>query len=269
MSDSLAQVVAPSAAPAPLPTRLHAVSTVHSQPPDPVRNQIEGLDGSPLSVNTTVAVPSLPGVGAAGDLISLPTAMRAEISIPQNARSYVWLAWGAPPTILRRLVAQGVRVDAVSTPGPLRTGFDQGPFGVSYQFFLFAAFAAVALVLAAAGLSFQLGGRRRAFELAVMRALGVSPRTLRRTLLAEQLLTLLPGLLLGIAAALISGVVALRAMPEFASNRGQPPLELAPPAQPLLLLSLALLGLLVATALAGALLSVRTISPEQLRSQFP
>ncbi|HVB14772.1 MAG TPA: FtsX-like permease family protein [Candidatus Dormibacteraeota bacterium] len=259
---------APSALPDPLPKTLHGVATDASQPNDPVRNTLEDFDGTPLTVNTQLEVVALPSLGGTGDLINLTTALQAEMANPVATRSYVWLASGAPKRVLRSLVAQGLRVDSVKTPGPAVARYNSGGLGLGYQFFVFAAAAAAALAIATTVLSFFLSARRRAFELAVMRALGVPSPTLLRSLVAEQYLVLIPGVLLGLVAALVAALVALPAIPEFGANAGQPPLDLALPVLPLAALALVILGLLAAAAVGSALVAVRGVDLSRLRMEF-
>ncbi|MGH7666762.1 MAG: ABC transporter permease [Candidatus Dormibacteria bacterium] len=268
VEDSVNDAVVPGAVPGPLPRVLHAVSTDASQPADPVTNTINDFDGTPLRVNSSPQVVALPSLGDSGDLMSLSTAMEAERGVPLFTKSYVWLAPGAPSHVLRRLVAEGLTVESVSTPAATISGYNAGGLGLGYQFFVFAAAAAAALAVATTVLSFFLSARRRAFELAVLRALGVPNRTLRRSLITEQALVLIPGLLLGIAAAVVAGVVALPSVPEFGSNSGQPPLDLSLPALPLLALGLVFLALLVSAAVVTAQVAVRRVDLTQLRMEF-
>ncbi|HEY6538847.1 MAG TPA: FtsX-like permease family protein, partial [Candidatus Dormibacteraeota bacterium] len=203
-----------------------------------------------------------------GVLISLPTAMAAELEAPVASTTSVWLAPGAPARIMRRLVGEGIRVVSVTTPGPSLQRYNSGGLGLGYQFFVFAAGAAAALAVATTVLTFFLSARRRAFELAVMRALGVAPPVLLRSLVAEQCLVLIPGVILGIVAAVVAALIALPAIPEFGTTVGQPPLQLGLPALPLAVLSVSLLVLLLAAALLAALVAVQELDLARLRMEF-
>ncbi|MGH7640132.1 MAG: FtsX-like permease family protein [Candidatus Dormibacteria bacterium] len=260
--------VSPGGVPAPLPTRLHAVSTVASQAADPVTNTIDDFDGYPLHVNTSPQVVALPNLGSQGDLMNLQTAQEAERGTPLFTESYVWEAPHAPPRILARLKHEGVSVLNVTTPGPAVTRYNQGGLGLGYQFFVFAAGAAAALAVATTILSFFLSARRRSFELAVLRAMGVSRQTLSRALLAEQCLVLIPGLIFGIAAAIIAGLVALPAVPEFGSNSGQPPLQLGLPALAIAVLGLVFLVILVASAFLAGRVALGQVDMAELRMEL-
>ncbi|MGA7172254.1 MAG: FtsX-like permease family protein [Candidatus Dormiibacterota bacterium] len=263
--DNEAQSISPGVIPAPLPGTLPAVSTVTSQPFDPLDNSIEDFDDTPLVANTRLEVSAIPRLGSVGTLMSLTVATRAETGTPINTSDYVWLAPGAPSGILHRLTAAGVRITSVQTPAPLEARYNNGGLGLGYRFFVFAAAAAAALAVASTILTFFLTARRRAFELAVLRALGVPTSTLLRSLILEQGVVLGPGLVLGIAAALIAAVVALPAVPEFGSNIGQPPLQLGLPLLPLIGLGVVLLVMLSAAAVWAAVLAVRRVDLRRLR----
>jgi ABC-type antimicrobial peptide transport system permease subunit len=263
--NSAKQDVSPAIMPGQLPGQLRAVSTVDSQPTDPTHNSIQDFDGTSLNVNTSPDVVALPNLGSLGSLISMPLAMRADRGTPVDTTYSVWLAPGAPKRVMKSLVSQGIHVDSVQTPAATLTKFNDGGLGLAYRFFVFAAGAAALLAVATTILTFFLNARRRAFELAVLRALGVPTKTLQRSLIAEQALVLVPGLLLGIVAALIAALVALAAVPEFGSNSGQPPLQLALPALPLLALAVALLVVLSLAAVVAALITVRGVDLARLR----
>ncbi len=265
VTDSTSQLVPPEAAPAPLPSRLRAVSTAASQPTNPVHNSLQDFDGTDLNVNTSLQVQALPNLGSVGSLISMPLAIRAERGTPVDTSYYVWLAASAPARITARLRADGIRVLSVQTPARAIAAYEESGLGLGYRFFVFAAGAAAALALAASVLAFYLTARRRAFELAVMRALGVPDRTLFRALVLEQALVALPGLVLGALAAVAAALLALAAVPEFASNAGQPPLQLTIPVPLLLALLGALALVLGAAAVLAARLAVARVDLGQLR----
>lgn len=268
LKNSANEDVSPAAIPGRLPSQLRAVSTVASQPTDPTHNSIQDFDGTSLNVNTTPELVALPNLGALGSLISMPLAMRADEGTPVDTTYSVWLAPEAPKRVMRSLISQGVTVVSVRTPASTLAQFNDGGLGLAYRFFVFAAGAAAALAVATTILTFFLTARRRAFELAVLRALGVPSKSLRRSLIFEQGLVLVPGLVLGIVAALVAALVALAAVPEFGSNSGQPPLQLTLPALPLVALAAVLLVLLSAAAVAAAVISVRGVDLARLRMEI-
>jgi ABC-type antimicrobial peptide transport system permease subunit len=110
--------------------------------------------------------------------------------------------------------------------------------------------------------------RRRAFELAVLRAIGVPSRTLMRSLLGEQLLVLGPGVLLGIGAGLLGALMALPSVPEFASSVGAPPVELVFAVVPIVAMVVVLVVLLAVAASLASLATLRLATWDRLRTEI-
>lgn len=122
---------------------------------------------------------------------------------------------------------------------------------LAHLFFLFAAGAAAVLELGVTVFSIFAGYRRRAGELAMVRAVGISDGALRISLLQEQLLVLLPAILLGAVAGWIGATLALPALPEFTSTSGHLPLQFQLSVLPDVALIVGVL-LVLAAATAGA-----------------
>jgi ABC-type antimicrobial peptide transport system permease subunit len=125
----------------------------------------------------------------------------------------------------------------------------------------------VAALLAAGGtlLDLYLLGRRRAFELAAMRAIGVRRLTLAASVLIEQAMVLGAGVVFGVAGGLLAVRLVLPAVPLYSDRPVFPPVLLAPDPRPLGLLLAALAAAVGAgIGLATALL-VRSAVPDRLR----
>jgi hypothetical protein len=151
------------------------------------------------------------------------------------------------------------------TPAPLQAVYDQSGLALSYEFFLFAAAAAAALAMAALTVSALIGARRRSSELASLLVAGVSRGTLGAALVAEQLMLVMPALVLGLVAGEVGTWLALPSLPEFIGGAGAPPLDLALPFLPLLALALSLVLLLSASALLAAWVSIHEAQFDRLR----
>lgn len=190
---------------------------------------VAGLDGGSVPGHTVGEVPALPGVGTSAVLANLHTAELFlsgpfTYDVPE-----VWLAKDAPPGIVRRLRAHGVRVVSTQTTAAAERSLAHDGISLAYLLYLVSAAAAGLLVVGATAFAMVSAARRREDELAALRSLGVSRRTLRRTVLVEQALVLGTALVAGTAAGLVSAAVALRSVPEFASQGGGPPLDLGLP----------------------------------------
>ena len=131
---------------------------------------------------------------------------------------------------------------------------------------LFLVGAGVAAILATGGalLDLYLLGRRRAFELAAMRAIGVRRLTLAAGVLIEQAMVLGAGVAFGAAGGLLAVRLVLPAVPLY-SDRPVFPVLLTPDPRPLGLLLAALVAAVGAgIGLATALL-LRSAVPDRLR----
>ncbi len=267
-NDNIDQLQAPQVVPGPLPFTLPGVVTAASQVVDPAAATVEDFDGTPLTLNTEMQVGALPEVGASGYLLSLNTALHALQGPALTTQSQVWLAPHTPARVLRALRREGLQVRSQTTPATLLSQLNHGGLALSYEFFLVAAGAAALLAIGAAVFSVFMASRRRAYELAVLRAIGVSHRTLLRSLLGEQLLVLGPGTLLGVIAGIVGAVLALPSVPEFAKLSGGPAVQLFLPVVPIVALIAALVVLLAVAASAAAVGTLRMASYQRLRMEI-
>ncbi len=268
VNDQAGQASSPAVIPAALPSTLHGVVTQANGVSDPAAASIENFDGSSLTLDVPYQVAALPQLGYEGFLIDLQTALRAESAPPSQTVDQVWLNANAPSSVEASLLAQGIRVTGVQTPATDIQSMNRGGLALAYLFFLFAAGAAAVLATGAAVFSIFMTSRRRAFELAVLRAIGLSQRTLLRSLLGEQLLVLGPGVVLGIAAGLLGALMALPSVPEFTSLAGGPPVELVFPVLPIVGLVVALVVLLAVAAAFASAATLRLASWDRLRTEM-
>lgn len=262
------QLLPPAVIPAPLPSILPGVSTYSSQSRNPGLGSNLDFDGTPLYLNTKVAVPALPGVGQFGTLMDLPLALNSETSYPVGARDYVWLAPHAPTKVVKSLRRQGLYIEATATPAHLLARYGQSGPALASLFFLFAAAAAAVLAIGSSILALTLSSRQRAYEIAMLTVAGLSRGSLFRALVAEQLLILIPGAILGMAAGLLAALAALPSVPEFVSTAGGPPLQQSLPALPALALFASLVALLCLAAVVAAYSTMRLVTVDRLRMEI-
>ncbi len=262
------ELLPPAVIPAPLPSTLPGVSTYASQPSNPGVGSDIDFDGTPIYLNTKVETLALPGVGQYGVLIDLPVAIDSETSYPVGAQDYVWLAPDAPRGMVSALRRQGLYIRDRSTPARLLARYQQSGPALANLFFLFAAAAAAVLAVGSSVLALTLSSRQRAYETSMLTVAGISRRSLYRALVGEQLLILIPGAVLGMAAGLGAAVAALPSVPEFVSLAGGPPLQLGLPVVPALALFAGLLVLLTLGAMAAAYSTMRLVTVERLRMEI-
>lgn len=268
VNDQRSDTSSPSVFPGALPTVLPGVVTRSNSVQDPAAASVENFDGTSLTLNVKHQAVALPQLGGQGFLVDLGAAVRSETSPPSDTQDQVWLAPHTPARVVSRLRREGLRITRSQVPATTIAEMNRGGLALAYLFFIFAAGAAAALAMGAAVFSIFMTGRRRAFELAVLRAIGLSDRTLMRSLLGEQLLVLGPGVVLGVAAGLAGVVLALPSVPEFTSTAGAPPVQLIVAPTPILLMVLALVVLLALVAWLAAAATLRLASWSRLRTEI-
>ncbi|MGH9125247.1 MAG: FtsX-like permease family protein, partial [Acidimicrobiales bacterium] len=191
---------------------------------------VPGLDGTALAVTVVATEAAIPGAPANGVVVDQHFAELAADNNLDNVVQQVWLAKGATTTIVPRLEAEGVAIDSTADRvGALDRLHRQGP-GLASVLFLAEGAAAAALAAGGAILGLYLSARRRRYEYAALTATGLSHRTLRRALAAEQIVVLAFGMVIGVATGLVAAAVALPAVPEFVTVPLAPALTHRPPA---------------------------------------
>jgi putative ABC transport system permease protein len=130
------------------------------------------------------------------------------------------------------------------------------------------AIAGALLAAGATALAVAVTGRRRAFELAALRAVGLSRRGLLRGCVGEQLILLGTGFVLGLPAGLIAARLVLPAIPE-SSDASTVPLTYAPQSLVMAIFVSIVAALLVATALIAGRFLMRSAVPDRLREAAP
>jgi len=162
------------------------------------------------------------------------------------------------------LVKQGLDIVSVDSMADREAELDRSGGALALRLFLLAA--VVALILGAGTLlaNAYVVIRRRAYELAALRALGAPRAMLIRSARREQITLALTGVALGAAAGLAAATFALPSLLETAGADG-PPLWYGPAWTPVVALVLVVLALLVVVADVGARRTVRRALPELLR----
>ncbi|MEO6502666.1 MAG: FtsX-like permease family protein [Jatrophihabitantaceae bacterium] len=212
-------------------------------------------------VGTPAVLPSVLDVGMLVDV----TGLRAQLtSFDNEARWSIWLSPAAPPDAISRLRAAGLVVEAGPTKADRVSELArQGP---ALALRLLVVCAIVGSILAVGGTAIAIAstGRRRSFELASLRAVGISRRTLLRACISEQLLLLGAALLLGVPAGYLAARWAMPSIPEFADTT---PVALSyqPALTGVLLFALIFLLLLSVTAVLAGRALLHAAAPARLR----
>ncbi len=175
----------------------------------------------------------------------------------------LWVASTEPDAALQRvLAAYGEDPELVVTAGAVAADFSSRPVQVGLVAILFVgAFTGVALALAGVTGYVLLAVRRRAREMGVLRALGFGRRGVAATFALEQLVVLVLGAVIGVAA----GVTLMRLLVPFL-QLGETAEELLPPVvltlNPAVLASY--LGVVASLVVGSVLWSTRTVSARRL-----
>lgn len=190
---------------------------------------LPGLDSGTVNARSVDEVPALPRVGDDAAMVDLQTA-EGFLSGPfDDDTTEVWLSSAPPPDAFTLLAAQGLSVLSVDSVAARQHASAHGGLEQAYGLFLVAGVAAGALAVAATFLAVIVGARSRHDELTALSLVGIPDSALRRSLHAEQLVSLGAALVLGVAAGLLSARFALVSVPEAVGGGPGPPLELGLP----------------------------------------
>lgn len=249
------------------PSPLPAVISQHgaNTGPDAVQplNMTDEAGGkATYRVVTTTAV--LPSVLDTGVLVDL-SALRAQLpAFDTTATWSIWLGPKAPADAISRLTRAGLTVQ----PGPTeqRRVTELGRQGPALALRLLVVCAIAGSVLAVGGTAIAIAstGRRRSFELASLRALGIRRRTLLNGSITEQLLLLGTAVVLGVPSGYLAARLAMPSIPEFAD---QTPVALhyAPRLIGVLLFAVAFALLLTVTSVIAGRALMAAAAPSRLR----
>ncbi len=255
-----------------------AVRHVDSPTPIPVLATPEGLvrapaAGPPVVTDATGAsaaiveaatVPLLP-VAVDNGVLADVSFLQSQVPDFSNEASWqVWLGAAAPPDAVQRLKAAGLLVQSVHTQAHREQLLArQGP-ALALLLLVACAVAGSILAAGATALALAVSGRRRSFELAALRAVGVRRASLLRSSIGEQLILLGTGLLLGVPAGIVAARLTLAAIPEY-SDVTPIPLDLTPNVPVLAAFVVAVAVLLVVVAVVAGRLLMRAAVPARLR----
>jgi predicted lysophospholipase L1 biosynthesis ABC-type transport system permease subunit len=225
-----------------------------------------GLDGQAVFVDGVIRSVTLPRIDRNGIMVDFGAALAAMANPAEATTQYqVWLSSAAPPDMAARLARQHVYVLRTIHSSTYRPALDDSGPAFADSLFLLSALAAIVLAIGAAAVARVVSIRRRAYELAALEAVGVSPRTLRRATAAEQGSIFGIGLLVGLAAGLIGSRLALPSTPVFVDTSTGPPLVLGLPWALLAALTAGLVVVFLVVSVVIARLVQRAATPSQLR----
>ncbi len=246
------------------PSPLPAIATPRSITPGRTALAVVDGFGSTASFRIAQWAPVLPVVLDDGVLMDL-NFLRAQLpDFDDEASWQVWLGPDAPADAPARLRSAGLLVEGVKTEHSRVIVL--GRQGPALSLFLLLACAIVGAILAVGGtaISISASGRRRSFESAALRAVGVRSRFLYRAGLYEQLMLLGTAVVLGVPAGVFAARLAMPVIPEFADTTPVA-LHYRPPALPVLAFTGGFVVLVVLAAAVAAHAVLRSARPGRLR----
>ena len=169
------------------------------------------LAGTEVPVRIAGIAQALPTTGAGGVLLDLPSAVDHLIATKGtvNPQPEWWLAVdGTERAAVVAELARGAGLTAADRAADSAAAA-RDPYWLGVRTGLLAAFGSILLALVGLVVDAWAGGRRRVAELAVLHSLGADHRTLRRSLLTEQLSLAVLGVVVGLGVG--AGVAAVMA----------------------------------------------------------
>jgi putative ABC transport system permease protein len=209
--------------------------------------------------------PVLPVVLDNGIIMNLAYLRETLPGFSSEANWQVWLSASAPADALAKLRASGLTLQSTTASEQTRVA-ELGRQAPALSLLLLLVSAIVGAILAGFGtaISIAAAGRRRSYESAAMRAIGVPRGQLFQAAVLEQVILLGAAVVLGIPAGLLAAVLALPVVPEFATSTPVA-LNYAPPLGPVLLFGLVFVFAVIATAVIAARSVMRAARPGRLR----
>lgn len=247
--------------PSPLPV-VATPAAVSPAAPDPPR-MIDNADvTATFRVVRQTAV--LPVVLTNGMLVDLTFIRRELPGFDAQAHWSIWLGPHAPADAVAKLRAAGLTLENGSTTHARIVQLArQGP---ALSLFLLLACAIIGAIVAVGGtaVAISASARRRTFETAALRAVGVRGGALYRAGVIEQLMLLGSAVVLGVPAGTIAARLAMPVIPEFA-DATPVPLRYLPPWPPVVGFVVGFVVLVSATAVIAARGVLRAAKPSRLR----
>jgi putative ABC transport system permease protein len=252
-----------ASAPQPLPV----VATAAGLTPDGLRPEpaqmIDGL-GTVATFTVQQQTRVLPNVLDSGLIVNL-TFLRGLLPDFDNEAIWtVWLGPHAPPDALARLRAAGLTLQQEHTTRS--RVIELGRQAPALSLFVLLACAIIGSVVAVGGaaVAISASARRRSFETAALRVVGVPRRALYRGGLLEQLLLLGAAVVLGVPAGVLAARLAMPVIPEFGDTT---PILLRyrPPELPVIAFAGGFLVLVCLTAIVATTAVLRAAVPTRLR----
>jgi putative ABC transport system permease protein len=177
----------------------------------------EGVSGTDTRYRSVGRGPYVPRAGRSALLVDLELSLRQSASPPAGDLQ-VWLSRddrGAETRLTRALAAQDISVLSRETAAAVERRYAGDGAVLALRLLLMCGAAAVVVSVGALLVAAYVGRRQRAYEVASLRVVGLSRRTVRAMLVRENLGIVVVSLATGGAAALVATWVVLPSLPTF------------------------------------------------------
>jgi hypothetical protein len=171
------------------------------------------LSGDDVPIKVVGRVAALPELGNTGELADLASEL-VEFNPPPGAvvNTQLWVARGAPASVVRAVKAHGVVLTPIASFRQTLRDLHEDAFARGLQVFLGVGIATLLLAIFGMFAFAVMSSRWRSYEVASLRVVGVSQRTLVRASLVEHLTMLGLAVLLGVGSAIVSLTLVLPAI---------------------------------------------------------
>ncbi|MGH8824567.1 MAG: FtsX-like permease family protein [Jiangellaceae bacterium] len=213
-----------------VPTAVPAIITTATDPDrldeaNALSSPVPG--GESISLTDAGRADVLPVLGRRGVMVDIDLAGLFTGAEAVGFRYQVWLGADAPPSIVRDLERAGLDVLHTQTLAQREADLgEQGP-ALALLLLVFCAGIAIATAATAAVASSFVEARRRAYELAALRTVGVGTASLRRAVIIENAVLLVLGTVVGIGAGVGTAWLARATIPVSTDAASGPPIAAA------------------------------------------
>ncbi|QNN52000.1 ABC transporter permease [Nocardioides mesophilus] len=208
-----------------------------------------GLNGQKVPMRVVARTQALPGLGAEGSMADLQTSL-VEFAPPAGAvvLPQLWVARGTPEAVLDAVRDQGVPLRPIGVMDTTLQQLRTDAFTLGLRLFLVVGLATLLLAVFGVFASAVLQSRWRSYEVASLRVVGVSQRTLLRASVLEYVVMLGLAVVLGVASALLAVLLVLPSLSLGTAGEFEP--SPAYSSHPAILAGVGLVLFLVATVIA-------------------
>lgn len=171
------------------------------------------LNGQAVPMRVVGRVHALPELGRVGSLADLETSL-VEYEPPPGVlvTTQLWVAPHAPASVLAKIRAQGVGLSAPHRLAGVLHGLKADAFSLGFRVFLVVDLATLLLAILGVFVSAVLQARWRSYEVASLRVVGVSQRSLLLGSMLEYVVMLGLAVLFGLVSAYLSLLLVLPSM---------------------------------------------------------